>query len=57
VGPFSEKRVEDQGEGSGKRFAFAGLHFRDTSVVQKDPAEDLHIVVPHVHLATASFAY
>jgi hypothetical protein len=38
------------------RLAFARLHLGDTAVIEADAAEDLNIVVTHVHLAPTRFA-
>ena len=40
--------VEISGERGDESLAFAGDHFGDIAAVQDDPAEDLHVEVPHV---------
>ena len=47
------QRVQIQRHGRDERLAFTGRHFRNVAVVQRDAADELHIVRHHVpgHLA------
>ncbi len=50
----ARERVQVQRHRGDQRFAFARRHFRDPSIVQGDPAKDLHVErnhVPFVRLA------
>jgi hypothetical protein len=38
-----------------ERFAFAGAHFGDRSVVQDHPADQLHVVMAHLQNAFSTF--
>ena len=51
------QRVEVRGQGRYERLAFARAHFRDLSVVQRHPADQLHIEVAHRERALACFAH
>ncbi len=51
------ERIEVGGQGGDERFALASFHFGDFAVVQHDAADELHIEVAHVQLATAHFAH
>ncbi|MBS1216100.1 MAG: hypothetical protein H6R20_1074 [Proteobacteria bacterium] len=50
------ERVQIHGERRDERLAFAGAHFGDLAVVQDDPADQLHVEVPHVQRALGRFA-
>ncbi len=54
---FSSQRVEVNRERGDQRLAFAGLHFRDFSVVQRDAADELDIEVPHADEAAAGLTH
>ena len=51
------KRVQIAGEGRNERFAFAGFHFSDLSLVKRHAANELHVEVTHAHNALASLAH
>ena len=42
---LARERREIRGERRDQRLAFARLHFRDTSLIKSDTADDLHVVV------------
>ena len=56
VDPFAGERVEIGGKRCDERFAFAGLHLRDASLMQNDTAEDLHGEVLHPEHTPRSLA-
>ena len=49
------KRVEIKRQGGDQRFAFAGLHFGDTTLVQHDAADELHAVREHAEHTARGF--
>src|SRR3712207_7650961 len=42
------------GHGGSERLALAGLHLGDPALVQRDPAQDLHVEGPHLQGSTRS---
>src|SRR5258708_757366 len=61
VGPIGGRRargerVEDDRQGGGQRLALAGLHLGDLPVVERHPADQLHVEVAHAHRSPAHLA-
>ena len=57
VDAFAFERVQVCRQRRDQRLAFAGLHLGDLAGVQHHAADQLHVEVPHVQHALASFAY
>ncbi len=52
----SLERVEVQGERRDERLAFAGFHLGDTTLMEHDPADQLHVEVAHAEGALGCLA-
>ena len=50
------ERIEIGGKGRDQRLAFAGAHFRDLAVVERDAADQLHVEMAHGECAFAGLA-
>ena len=56
VHAISRQRIEKCGQRRDERFSFAGAHFGDLAVVQRNAANELHVEMPHVQRALAGLA-
>ena len=56
VDALAFERVQVAGQRGDERFAFAGAHLGDRSLVQDHPADELHVVVAHAQDALAPLA-
>ena len=57
VNPFAGQGIQIGRKGGGKGFAFAGLHFRDFSLMKHHAADQLSIEVAHVQGANRGLPY
>ena len=48
--------IQIRGQRRDERLAFAGAHFRDLAVVERDAAQELHVEMPHAERALAGLA-
>ena len=56
VDAVAAESVEDRGERRDEGLAFARSHLRDAALVEHDPADELHVEVPHLERAPAGLA-
>ncbi len=56
VDAFALEGIEVGRKGGHERLALAGLHLGDPAAMQHDPADQLHVEVPHIERAAAGLA-